>query len=364
MKSKNNSVVQNSDNDDITSLISAEINRIYREWINSPVPEKLLEAEKCMIEESYGPLTVFDKYIDAYIDNFYLPLLDSILQSISDIRLENNIPFDTSDESLSSIINDLTKKEFESANNGAYRISLRHVHYSTGDIAEYKDKELRNKHKNYSNEIPERLFNVVSEKITIAVVKTNLKIRNKMKEDLKALNFIQSPHVFEESNVEKKMEKIFISHSSKDARIVEEIIELLESIGVEPGQIFCTSFEGKGIDLGENFLDVIKDELSLDSLVLFVLSENFYKSPVCMCEMGAAWVLSKSHIPLLVPPLSYNDIKGVVPLTQGMILTSAEKLNSFKEKIERSFDIKKKLNFSDWERKRERLLKQLQQIID
>ncbi|TON15932.1 hypothetical protein CGH62_27000, partial [Vibrio parahaemolyticus] len=118
---------------------------------------------------------------------------------------------------------------------------------------------------------------------------------------------------------------------------VEEIIELLEAIGVESNQIFCTSFEGYGIELGENFLDAIKNELSSDSMVLFVLSENFYASPVCMCEMGAAWVLSKEHIPLVVPPLSYSDIKGVLPLTQGMVLTDTMKLNSFKEKIEKTF---------------------------
>lgn len=153
--------------------------------------------------------------------------------------------------------------------------------------------------------------------------------------------------------------KVFISHASKDAEIVEEIIELLEAIGVESNQIFCTSFEGYGISLGENFIDAIKSELSSDSMVLFVLTENFYASPVCMCEMGAAWVLSKEHIPLVVPPLTYSDIKGVLPLTQGMILTDVMKLNSFKEKIEISFNIKNKLSFSTWERKRDRVCNRL-----
>ncbi|MGV6831280.1 MAG: hypothetical protein ACWA5P_06945, partial [bacterium] len=82
-------------------------------------------------------------------------------------------------------------------------------------------------------------------------------------------------------------------------------------------KIFCTSFEGYGIDLGNNFLDAIKDELSSESLVLFVLTTNFYKSPICMCEMGATWVLSKEHIPIVVPPLDFSDVEGVIPLTQG-----------------------------------------------
>lgn len=175
----------------------------------------------------------------------------------------------------------------------------------------------------------------------------------------------EQPQEFSEKIIEQEtnINKIFISHASKDAEVVEEIIELLEAIGIESNQIFCTSFEGYGIELGENFLDAIKNELSSDSMVLFVLSENFYASPVCMCEMGAAWVLSKEHIPLVIPPLSYSDIKGVLPLTQGMVLTDAMKLNSFKEKIEKTFNITNKLSFSTWERKRDRVCNRLGKVL-
>lgn len=174
-----------------------------------------------------------------------------------------------------------------------------------------------------------------------------------------------APHTLAEEvlTTEGSINKVFISHASKDAEVVEEVIELLEAIGVESNQIFCTSFEGYGIELGENFLDAIKSELSSESMVLFVLTENFYASPVCMCEMGAAWVLSKDHIPLVVPPLTYSDVKGVLPLTQGMVLTDAMKLNSFKEKIEKTFDITKKLSFSTWERKRDRVCNRLGKIL-
>jgi hypothetical protein len=179
---------------------------------------------------------------------------------------------------------------------------------------------------------------------------------------------------FEEENIntpariEKEsisgVSKIFISHASKDSDIVEEIIEMLESIGIESNQIFCTSFEGYGIGLGENFLDAIKSELAADSLVLFVLSNNFYSSPVCMCEMGATWVLSKEHIPIIVPPLSYADIKVVIPLTQGFVLTDPLKLNSFKEKIETSFNLTNPLSFSTWERKRDRICNRLASLVE
>ena len=100
--------------------------------------------------------------------------------------------------------------------------------------------------------------------------------------------------------------KVFISHSSEDAHYVEDLVECLEIVGLPPERIFCTSFEGYGIGLGEDFLDAIKDQLNDETLVLFVLSKNFYASPVCLCEMGAAWVKSKEHIPILVPPFNFE----------------------------------------------------------
>ncbi len=161
----------------------------------------------------------------------------------------------------------------------------------------------------------------------------------------------------------KKLTRIFISHSSKDANFVEEIIDLLEAIGIESTQIFCSSFEGYGLDLGDNFLDVIKDELSSDCLVLFLISENFNKSPVCLCEMGATWVLTKEHIPILIPPVDYSNIKGVLPSTQGLKINEPLKFNLLKEKIEKLFNLKNKTSMSTWERKRDRVLARIEDLI-
>jgi hypothetical protein len=166
-----------------------------------------------------------------------------------------------------------------------------------------------------------------------------------------------------EKNIDDSISKIFISHASKDASIVEEMIEILETIGLDSHQIFCTSFEGYGIGLGENFLDSIQEELSSDSLVIFILSKNFYESPVCLCEMGATWVLAKQHIPVLVPPLNYSDIKGVIPQTQGFKINDPLKLNVFKEKIEELFSIKNTVNMSTWERKRDRIVSRIERSL-
>jgi len=160
----------------------------------------------------------------------------------------------------------------------------------------------------------------------------------------------------------KTIEKIFISHSSQDKLIVEELIDLLESMDIKPSQIFCSSFDGYGIPLGANFLEAIKEEIGKSVLVLFVLSENFYNSPVCLCEMGATWVLSRENIPIIVPPFTFEKIKGVIPLTQGLAINDKLKLNLLRDKISEMFGIAPQ-PMSSWERKRDRAMVRLNQKI-
>lgn len=157
--------------------------------------------------------------------------------------------------------------------------------------------------------------------------------------------------------------KIFISHSSLDIKIVEKVIDILEAIGVPSNKIFCSSFEGYGVKLGSDFLEVIKKELDSNVLVLFILSSNFYSSVVSLCEMGATWVKTNKHIPILIPPFEYDDIKGVIPTTHGMKINEKDKLNSLKD-IVADFISLEPLNTSVWERRRDNVLKEVKKILD
>src|SRR5690606_38803486 len=124
-------------------------------------------------------------------------------------------------------------------------------------------------------------------------------------------------------------------------------IDLLKAMGIRTNQIFCTSFEGYGIELGENFLERIKKELSGEVLVIFILTKNYYASPISLCEMGATWVQTKDHIPIVVSPFNFDDIKGVIPNTQGLEITDKLKWNSLKTKLEKKFEAAH-TNYSIW----------------
>ncbi|MCP1190836.1 toll/interleukin-1 receptor domain-containing protein [Priestia flexa] len=176
------------------------------------------------------------------------------------------------------------------------------------------------------------------------------------------LQFANHNNNFNGGNNRMPTKKIFISHSSKDVGVVTELVNLLENIGVNSNQLFCSSLDGYGIPLGENFLERIKNELNDEVMVLFVLTENFYKSPVCMCEMGATWVQSKHHIPIVVPPFAFEDIRGVIQLSQGIKINETGNLNNLLTEICDKFQLQQP-PFSTWERKRNRFVEDITRYI-
>lgn len=167
--------------------------------------------------------------------------------------------------------------------------------------------------------------------------------------------------IIEKSEI--KMKEIFISHSSLDAKYVEKLIDILEVIGVPSDKIFCSSFEGYGVRLGNDFLQDIRKRLNSQVLVIFVLSENFYSSVVSLCEMGATWVKTNSHIPILIPPFDYKDVKGVIPTSNGMKINEKQKYNSLKSVVEELIDLQP-INNAVWERKRDNILKELKVLLE
>ena len=161
----------------------------------------------------------------------------------------------------------------------------------------------------------------------------------------------------------KAMNKIFISHASKDVKYVEEVIELLRLMGLNQEQIFCSSVVGYGIPLGTNFLSELKKQISEEVLVLFVFTPNFYASAVCMAELGACWALSKDHIPIIVPPFRFSDINSVLPHTQGLEIDDSLKINQLLKAVTQRFNLPTQDVAGDWDRSRDRIINRLKRLI-
>ena len=162
-----------------------------------------------------------------------------------------------------------------------------------------------------------------------------------------------------------KAPKIFISHSTDDKPIVEKFVTMLEQMGVKQDQLFCSSVAGYGIPQGAGDLyDFIRNEMSNDNLfVILMLSKNYYKSPVCLNEMGAAWVKQSTYQSILLPGFQYSKIEGAVN-PRDMTFRLADKdnrnyaLNELKARIIRHLGIND-ISQNRWERFRDKFLEEI-----
>ena len=159
---------------------------------------------------------------------------------------------------------------------------------------------------------------------------------------------------------------VFISHSSKDKAFVEELVELLERIGFDESNLFCSSVDGYGIELGEDIFDTLKKLFYEHELfVIFVHSPRYYESPVSLNEMGAAWVLRTNFYSFLTQDMQFDRMKGVVNSDKVAIKVDAEdakaRLNELKDKLCTAFDLES-ISHTKWERKRDRFLEKVNHI--
>ena len=152
------------------------------------------------------------------------------------------------------------------------------------------------------------------------------------------------------------MPRIFVSHAAKDADLVEEFVDLLQlGVNVHPDDVFCSSLPGMNIPTGVAFVQHIKSQIAAPEIVLLLISPEFLKSQFCNNEVGASWALSLPIYPLLVPPIDYSDVRGVLDGVQVAKLSDKEKLNDLRD------DLTEKLGLtafrtSHWERKRDKFL--------
>ena len=167
-----------------------------------------------------------------------------------------------------------------------------------------------------------------------------------------------------------KRYKLFISHSSKDQVYVDALIKLFEFMGIGRNmeQMICTSVEDYGIPLDTNIFDFLKRQfLEYQLHVIFLLSPNYYASPVCLNEMGAAWVLQTRYTSILVPGFRFDMIRGAIDPAKKAIQMDArdiqvkDSLNKLKDNLLSEFGLGY-LAQTRWERYRDQFIEEVRAV--
>ena len=107
--------------------------------------------------------------------------------------------------------------------------------------------------------------------------------------------------------------RVFISHSHKDRIIADSFVRLLLQIGLNTENIVCSSSELTQLQTGVPLFAFLRTILSDDkTIAIFLLSNNYYSSTICLNEMGAIWINQIESYCMFLPGFSVDSIDGVI----------------------------------------------------
>ena len=160
---------------------------------------------------------------------------------------------------------------------------------------------------------------------------------------------------------------LFISHSTANENIAENIVHLLRTLGFNNKNLFCSSVPGYDIKEGEDIYDTLASKFhNYNIIVIFLLSKDYYESAACLNEMGATWVLKANYSTILCPGFSIPEIKGAVnPSKMAVVLEDAKrvngKLNQLKDRLIDFFNLPEIDDDTIWESDRNKFIEIIKQ---
>lgn len=126
-----------------------------------------------------------------------------------------------------------------------------------------------------------------------------------------------------------RKKKFFISHSTEDKDIINSFIKEILKIGCgfKDEDIFCT-LDPTDIRTGDDFREIIIENMRQCDYILLFISENYNMSDVCKNEMGAAWALKgKRILPFILPNISFGQMGFLNVVKQGASIIEKRKLD-------------------------------------
>lgn len=142
------------------------------------------------------------------------------------------------------------------------------------------------------------------------------------------------------------MNGIFISHSTRNKELVEQVDELLQlGMGLGRERIFCTSFK-ETLPTGKDFISIIKKNMKECKMVIALITPEYLQSKFCMMELGAAWVQASYFCPVLAGGVDYEDLADtpLKSLQMRKIEQEDDWFAIYEEMIERQIILKSNLS--------------------
>ena len=108
--------------------------------------------------------------------------------------------------------------------------------------------------------------------------------------------------------------------------------------------------------------EFIRAKMLTCNTVIALISENYYSSAFCMCELGAVWVLAKNFFPILIPPVDFKDLRGALTGMQCRKLTDPATASALYTRLSPLVD--HPVPIERWDLKKEVFYKNLASVLD
>lgn len=145
---------------------------------------------------------------------------------------------------------------------------------------------------------------------------------------------------------------IFIGHASADAELADLVKDTLVNGEISNRQIFYSSDRSTGIPSGVGVREHLLSTLKECAVVIELVSDSFMQRPYCLIELGAAWAAEKPTIPVVIPPLTRDEVVRKIGDVQLDMLGTEEDIESFFNEVNRVATEKCGVSLSphDWTR--------------
>lgn len=155
--------------------------------------------------------------------------------------------------------------------------------------------------------------------------------------------------------------RVFVSHSSRDDRLIRLFMDSLAIGGVRDGAVFSSSTPGSGIGAGKDVLAGLRSALDDAELLVELLTENYLKSTMCVMEYGAAWATQKRSLPIVFEPLTRREAIAALGNVQMHKASSPQDIDNFFDELHAAVEAATgdSLTMSTWNRGRAHFKEQL-----
>ena len=108
-------------------------------------------------------------------------------------------------------------------------------------------------------------------------------------------------------------QRVFISHREVDAKLAKSLIDVLVvGTPIDGDRILCTSVAGHKLQYGKTIATQLRQEIQNKPIFVALLTQNALKSSWVTFELGAAWAMNVTVIPILGRGVAFDEVPAAL----------------------------------------------------